>query len=462
MNQQVDEISLATHGAEMMNVYVDQLGNVNRFAGFEEFADTGTAAGVDALHWWVAQSRVVAISNGEVHQITDSTGTIAQISGDAFEVGTRAKLDEHGTSLYGANGAGGLKITTSAVADMADPQVPAAISHMAVMDRYLFANELNSRNLHRSDVNAPDTWTSQYKEAESNYSNLVAFGIQNLQIYLLKKTALEVWDWDSTGAVLDRLPQGFVQSGTVAPYSFTWCPYKESYAWLDENRRVVVLNGVTAEPISLTMNAAIQDFGTVSDAIGDYMEIKGRPYYILHFPTEEKTLAYDFISKNWYYLGYWDSGTSTYKRHRMNCSCFCPDWNLTLIGDRANGKIYKMSPALYDDDGDTLRALIRTAHYNWGSEAQQKICNGLYFRLKRTNVVADDGTPDLVIRYRDEGATSWSNEKTVSLQQIGGTEFYAKVPGPIGRYRTRQWEVVLSDAYPLCLVSVEEDIEVVQ
>ena len=73
-------------------------------------------------------------------------------------------------------------------------------------------------------------------------------------------------------------------------------------------------------------------------------------------------------------------------------------------------------------------------------------------------MVSVDDTPDLLVKYRDNGATGWSNEKTVTLQQVGNTEFRGKLTR-CGSYFSRQWQFVLSDAYPLCLVSVEENFD---
>ncbi len=457
INKAIDEVGLVTHGADMINVYVDDLLGVNRWPGYEEFADTGETAAVDGGYWWNSQSRAIAVCNGKTFQITDAIGTIAEISGDTFQTGTRVKFSDFGSNLFGANGANINQITTSAVTQIADGDAPTTVSHVAILDRYLIGNETGSGNFHWSDVNAPLTWTANYSEMEANPDDLVALDVQNLNIVGLGKTTLEKW-YDDGSTPFVRLYQGLVQSGTVAAYSFTWCPVINSFCWLDENRRVVMLQGGLTVPLSMTINKYIQGFTTVSDAIGDYVELVGRPYYVLTFPSETITLAYDFISKNWYRLGSWNSGTATYDRYRANCYWFCPDWNLTLMGDRANGKIYKLSPTTYDEDGSILRSIVRTAHYNHGTERLRKFCNGIYVRLKRTQAVSEDGTPDLMVRYRDNGNTSWNTAFTLTMHSTSNTEFVAYATS-LGSYESRQWEFYMTDAYPLVLVSVEEDVD---
>ena len=218
-------------------------------------------------------------------------------------------------------------------------------------------------------------------------------------------------------------------------------------------------NSGIAVPISLSINKYIQEFTTVSDAIGDYVEIVGRPFYVLTFPSEEKVLVYDFISKNWYRLGSWNAVTATYDLYRGNCYCLAPAWNFTLMGDRANGKIYKLGSTIYDENGSILRSLIQTAHYNHGSGSNRKYCNGIYLRLKRTSSVSEDGTPDLMLQYRDDGNTTWNTERSLTMHAIGNTEFLAYTTR-LGSYFSRQWRFYMTDSYPLCIASVEEDVDI--
>jgi len=458
ISKATDEVGLQTHSADMINVYVDELSNINRWPGYEEFADTGEAAKVDGLFWWENQSRAIVVCNAKTFQITDANGTIAEITGDTFAKLTRVKFADFGSALYAANGANINGISTSAVTVMADADAPTAVSHVAVLDRYLIGNEATTGNFHWADVNAPTTWTGNYSEAEANPDRLVALDAQNLNLFLLGKKTLEKW-YDDGSTPFIRLYQGLVQSGTVATYSFAWCNAVQTFCWMDENRRVVLLEGGRAVPLSLTINKYIQGFETVSDAIGDYVEIVGRPFYILTFPSEEKVLAYDFISKNWYRLGSWNATTAEYDLYRGNCYCLAPAWNLNLMGDRANGLIYKLGATTYDEDGSLLRTLIQTASYNHGTEASRKYCNGLYIRLKRTQVVTLDGTPDIMLRYRDDGNTTWTTERSLAMQSVGNTEFIAYTTR-LGSYYSRQWQFYATDAYPLCIVSVEEDVDI--
>lgn len=460
MIKAVDEVGLVTHGAAMMDCFIDELGNVNRRPGLTELCDVGSSR-VDGLYWWDEQSWVIVVSGGNTYKITDASGTYVQITHDDtdWESNKKPFFANFATALYGANGGKIKKIPNSGnVADIADADAPTSVTHVADLDRYLLANEDGTGNFHWSDVNAPETWGGNYAEAEARREDLEALLVENLEIHLLGKKTLEIWHDDGTTPFI-RLLQGYIPSGTISPYSFVWCDFVKSFVWLDQRRKVVQLKDRTPVPLSITMDKYIQGFTSVTDAIFDYIEAGGRPYLICNFPAEDKTLVYDFISTNWYEWGYWESVTSTYSRFRGNSFCIAPDWNLSLVGDKANGKIYKFDTTAYDDEGDTLRTMIRTAHYDHGSMLKRKFSNSLTFRVKRTNVVSEDSTPDLLVKFRDDGATTWKNEHTISLQQVGETEFRGFI-AQLGSYYSRQYQLVLSDAYPLCIVSVEEDVDI--
>ncbi len=67
--------------------------------------------------------------------------------------------------------------------------------------------------------------------------------------------------------------------------------------------------------------------------------------------------------------------------------------------------------------------------------------------------------PYIVVRWKDNNANTWGNEHQINLGRVGETEFIGKLKR-LGIYKGRQWEFILSDAVPLVLCDVEEDIEV--
>jgi hypothetical protein len=280
-----------------------------------------------------------------------------------------------------------------------------------------------------------------------------------MELHLVGAKTVEVWVNDGSTPLV-RSDQGFIQRGTIAPYSLSWCDADSTFYWLDNFRHVVKLAGRTAAPVGLTMTKYISSLGTVDDAIGDYIEISGRPYYLLSFHISGKCLVFDLTRGTWTRWGWWNSHTAEHDRYRGNCFALSPTWNFTMAGDRANGKIYKVDSSESDDDGHEIVSVIRSKHYDHGSSHLRKFCNGLYLRVKRnTNAVGTDTSPVVFLRYRDNGSTHWKTYREMTLIPTGQTEFQAKATR-LGSYFSRQWEIRMSDDYPLCLSQVVENVDI--
>lgn len=439
----------------MMDCYVDEHGNIHRRPGLVELCDLGESSPIDGLCWWPEQSLAIAITNTKTFKITDKTGANTQLTNNTFEALERVNFANFGSALYGANGAKLQGISTTTVTEMAAALAPTTVSHPAVLDLFLLANEVDSMNFHRSDVNAPTTWGGNQDAAEAESDNLMSMGVANMELFLLGARTGEMWRNDGVTPFVREL-QGYVESGTLAKHSLTWCD--GAWLWLDQNRQVVMLNLRTPQVVSLAINDYLQGFDIVTDAVGDFILFRGRPFFVLTFPSEEKTLAYDFILDNWYEWGRWSDIHAEYSRWPGNCSCLAEAWGTTLIGDKITSKIYKLEPGTYQDDGGTLRTMIQTAHFDWGTTSRRKRCNGLYFRFKGQNVQSGT-TYQIMVKWRDDGADSWTGERLVNLHQAAGNRLTADITR-LGMYYTRQWEFSITDNVELILTSAEEDYEV--
>jgi len=127
------------------------------------------------------------------------------------------------------------------------------------------------------------------------------------------------------------------------------------------------------------------------------------------------------------------------------------------VGDRANGKIYKFSPTTYTEGSESQRVLIQTPRLDHGAPSVQKRSERLLITVKKTKPF--DGPAKLLIGYRDNGNTSWTPPRVLDLPASGENEFLLRTER-LGAYYSRQWRFYMSDDYPLCIVSIEEDVDI--
>ncbi|GAG38816.1 unnamed protein product, partial [marine sediment metagenome] len=238
-----------------------------------------------------------------------------------------------------------------------------------------------------------------------------------------------------------RLGGGVIQRGVGAPNSFIRAG--NNILFLDTENRLVVLNNKTPVVVSKPFNKYIAGFESIKDAVADDITIGGRTFYVLSFKKEDKTLVYDYENKGWTEWGEWDASLGDHRRFKGNSYTYASAWRKHLVGDKSNGKIYELDSEIYQDDGEPIRFFRRSQHINHGTD-QRKRSREILIKVK---TVVSDGVPDLIVRWRDNGGTTWSNDHIINLNKVGAGEFIARMH-QLGMYRTRQYEISFTENHP--------------
>jgi len=509
--QNIEEVGLSKFSPALIDGYMDESGNTHRRPGNTLWNDLGTGVKVDGLYWWKKKGYLIAVSGGRIFKVTTSGGAVVEITGDTLASGTRAIFCEDGTRVFMANGGKIIHYNDAGTTiAMADADAPTAVSHVGFHDQYLICNNVGTGQMHYSDVGDPLSWNAlSFITSESSPDDLIALNIAWREILLLGKESAEIY-WDDGATPFSRLEGAYTERGLGAVYSLAF--FDNTWYWLDQTRRFVRIDARTPQVMSTPFDKTIQGFSTIADALGDLCEIDGRTFYILSFPTADRTFVYDYALKHWYEWCWWSDKTASYYRWTGQCICYAKDWNKWFVGSRVDGKIYEMSTSVYTDDGEAIRTLRRTAHVDHGTMVRKR-SNSVFLRLKRgtgfpagspsevtgtdaniytcirdhtssaatkpitgsnwafywelsglTGGVWADATsysahiPYLIVRWKDNNKNEWGNEHQIDLGKVGDTEFVGSLKR-LGIYRGRQWEFILSDAVPLVLVDAEEDID---
>lgn len=466
----VDSESLIFSADALIDGYIDEKGASIKRAGVSSWIDLGLATGVyiTGTYWWKEMSMfIVTTSTGKVYKITSSTATTAtDITGDGLETdGTRPTFATDGSVLIMANG--GKMIYTNGTANtayIADAQAPTAVSHVAFFDQYIIANKVGTADVQFSNVGDYSNWDAiDFFSNEGGPDDTLAVHVTTDKIYAVGENTIEVY-YNDGSTPFSRVGGGLIHSGTIAKYSTI--VINNILYYLDQNRQMVGLNGTVPQIISLPFDRDIQAMSTVDDCMTDYVMTDGKKFLVLHFPTENVTYVYDFISKAWSQWGYWNQyllGTgvfsSQYDRWIANAYAYAPEWGFHLVGSRIDSKIHKMSRSYYTDNGNNIRFLRRSGHFNHGTH-QKKRSKKLIMRAK-SGKVSGVTDPVFMIRWKDNNKNIWSNEHWISLGNVGVTEFI-KTLYRMGAYQTRQYEIVQSDPVPFTLTGMEEEVEILR
>ena len=450
----VEEPELDGVSASVVDAYVNELGHTVKRPGLEVWADLGTGTKVDGLYWWDKQGVVLSVSGGRVFKHTDFTGTTVEITGATLTTGNRVTFASGITSAVLANGGKMVHTDLATLTEMADVDAPTTVSHVVAMDNYLLANTINSRTVTYSDNLSIVNWTatSIFQKA-GKPDDLIGLYEGWNELLLPGKESVEVW-YDDGVTPFIRRSNGLIERGCGAAHTFT--RVGNDWMWLDEKRRFVKLDGRAPTHVSFPYHKLLQSFTAVDDAVSDNIEVAGFPLYVTSFPSQRKTLAFNYQKDGWAEWGYWNAGTASYDGFRGNCYCYATTWNKHLIGDRANGKIYTMSRSTYTDAGNPIRTLRRTGFISHGTSAL-KTSNEIVFRLKRGQGNVAVANPVMTLRWRNHNG-AWSNERQLSLGAVGQHDLEARTHC-LGEYRYRQYEICHTDPCDFVLVDAQEDVE---
>jgi hypothetical protein len=169
-----------------------------------------------------------------------------------------------------------------------------------------------------------------------------------------------------------------------------------------------------------------------------------------------------------------------YHQHRGYC---CASFNgLVLVGDYQNGKVYKLDPSNYTDDGQEIRRLRRAPHLvadlqrqyfdelqiqfqpgvglqpTTSSSSTTAVCgiaiSGIAICGTSGASTANTGgvNPQAMLRWSSDGGSTWSNEHWVSIGKQGKYTNRA-IWRRLGWSRDRVFEVVVSDPVFATIVS---------
>jgi hypothetical protein len=276
--------------------------------------------------------------------------------------------------------------------------------------------------------------------------------VDHREVYLLGEVSSEVWiDAGTSPFPFQRIPGTSTQHGIAAPFSVA--RLGNSFAYLSRNIRgqaqIVQMNGYVPTRISTHAVENSLTNQVVSDAIAWTYQLEGHEVYVINFPSINLTWCYDVASGMWHKWLY-TNNLGQYERARGNC---CVQFQgLVMVGDYSNGKIYKLDPLNYTDDGQQVRRLRRAPHLV--ADFQREYFDELQIQFQPGvgNSTGQGENPQAMLRWSDDGGSTWSTEHWTSIGLIGRYKNRA-IWRRLGTARDRVFEVSLTDPVKAVIVS---------
>ncbi len=323
------------------------------------------------------------------------------------------------------------------------------------IDGYFIFNKPNSGEYYISQLYDGTTEDAlDFATAEGAPDDLVAVHAVHKELWLLGANSVEIAT--NTGAAdfpFERIQGAFIEYGCAAPASVA--SSANTIFWIGQDDLgsgvVWMANGYQPQRVSnFAVEAAIQSYENIDDAVGYTYQEDGHYFYVLNFPSANTTWVLDINLQQWHERAFWNIGSGEYERHRGQCHVFA--FGKHLIGDYATGQIYEQSLDILDDDGEFIRR-VRTSQHTFDPQD----LDYLYFHKFQLDMQVGVGNsvdpdPQITLQWSDDGGYTWSNQHARSIGVVGA--YKARVLWRrLGRGRDRVWRAVTGAKAKLTLIA---------
>ena len=359
---------------------------------------------------------------GVLYKLTGTTLSSVDASGVRTTLGTipgdgRAVFAGFGTSIvFTANSVAytwnGTTLTTASDADFETPQTVAVLNNRAIYDG-------DNGRFCVSDVgNALSINALNYSTAESKADNLLRPYTFGTVAYMFGSETIEQW-WNDTSVSdppYSRIEGGTIEIGLGAVYSID-NDDRNIYFFADDNQVYSLTNGAPVPLLPKVIVREIAAFTTKSDAVGWTMQIDGQWFYVLKFPSADRTFIFP-RGGEWFEL----SSGVVGGRYLGDSYSFC--YGKHLIAEEG-GNIYELDPDTYDENGAVIRRVRTLSPVHGGLfGVDGKEIEIAYLKLigkTGTGIISGQGSdPVVMLEYSNDGE-NFSTEIWGNVGEMGQT-----------------------------------------
>lgn len=261
----------------------------------------------------------------------------------------------------------------------------------------------------------------------------------------------EVW-YNVGGAdfPFEREPGVFIEHGCIAPQSVSKTDLFLFWLGKDREGSLVAFTGQNYQATIISTPAVQKEwmgYERTDDAIGFVYQQQEHAFWVLTFPTADRTWVYDLKEGLWHERA-WVDGVGN--EHRIRPNCMAVAYNNIVVGDWENGKLYALDPTAYTDDGERIVRKRGFPHL---------VADGNLVTYQRVIVNIEPGdapglltedAPSVSLRWSDTRGQSWGNPITQFVGSGGQYDTYTTF-WQLGSARDRVFEVFWDFPYKTAL-----------
>lgn len=333
---------------------------------------------------------------------------------------------------------------------------------VAYQDGYFIFAQPNTNTVYTSDNFATTFNALNFINLEGSTAPVLNIVSMHRNLYIGTSATVEIY-YDagiSPGFPFARINGAYMDQGLAAQFSLTQTANSMFWLGRDSTGFGIVYMTADYQPKRISTFAVEEQFASyadISDAIAYTYTEGGHVFYVLNFPTAQKTWCYDISTGLWHERAYNSNGNLVMQLGVYHTFGF----DIHLVGSYTDGKIYQMSQNIYDDNGTVIirkrvaphiaKDMVRICYSSFQLDVQQG------YGLDGGAIPGSD--PQCMLRFSDDGGRTWSNIKQASIGKIGQYKKRA-IFRRLGQARDRVFELTISDPVFTALMGAELYFEV--
>ena len=367
--------------------------------------------------------------NSVVYAVIDNTLYTINAAGTATSRGTlnsntgRVSMTGNYTQICITDGTDMYTYTISSTvfAEVVDADFVGGVDRISYLDGYGVFTQ--SDDIWLTDLNNFSSITATSTATPSIAADMLVAAIpSHRELFIFGQHVTYVY-WNS-GATFPFEPREGILLDHGAAAAHAIVEVDNTLVWLSRNKEgntvVVRANGYTPQIIS--DDALSQELGTyttVSDAFAFSYSSQGHLFYVLTFPTENRTWVYDFVTKLWHQRSTRITNTPVEPFLRWKPNCYCFAFGKHLVGDDQSGNIYQISETTYTDNGtEIIRERITPVISS--DLAQLCIdCLEVDMAVGEGLITGQGSDPKLMLSISKDGGQTWGSELQLAVGDIG-------------------------------------------
>lgn len=247
-------------------------------------------------------------------------------------------------------------------------------------------------------------------------------------LYLFGEGTVERWYNSGVGSPpFDRIEGQLTEIGCSSLQSIA--NTSQAVYWLGDDRSIYRERGGSAQRISTTaISNAIESYATVSDAYANTFTFQGMEFYVLTFPTADKTwcLNESLGNKGWLELSSGDAGGAWQASSIVNV------YGKNLVTDIASGDVWNLDIDAYDHGGTAMvrrRVTSPVSGLTLGVAGQRIQMNRLELLLEKgVGLLSGQGEdPRIMCEVSYDGGKSFTTGTWMRIGRLGETQLKAEL-----------------------------------